>query len=320
VATTKVLDWLLEEEQPAARYLTLRDLLDRSGSDPDVRGAKHALADRGWAAEILAARQPGGWWVTDKRLYQPKYLSTNWQLLMLSDLGVTREVPAVRESAELWIERFAKTDGGFGIDGNAKSHLCTNGNTARALVKFGYADHPAVRSSFEWLVEHASHLGGWSCWGSGRNLDSWEGLSAFAVYPRKQWTPEMTHVVEQGAEFFLERELYRQGAPYEPWNRFHFPAHYYYDLLIGLDILTALGYGADPRLDHALKVLRKRRRADGRWNLDALHPDVEGGIAEWFAKHPKDRPTPVGIETPGRPSKMITLAALRVLKRVEEAR
>jgi len=317
MAARAVTDWLLEDDQPAVRYRALRDLLGRSEADPDVRAAKRAIPRRGWVASILADQQPGGWWLDPRSLYLPKYLSTNWKLLILSDLGVDRTLPGIRTSCEIWIRRFATRDGAFGPDGGTKGHLCTAGNTARALIKFGYEDHPAVRRSLDWLVQNASHLGGWSCWGSGRNLDSWEGLSAFAAFPREKWTPAMKDRVERAAEFFLERELHRQGDHYEPWYRFHYPVHYYYDLLVGMDLLTSLGYSNDSRLRPALSVLKKKRRKDGRWNLDALHPDVEGAIAEWFLKHPKQAPTPFGLETPGKPSKMITLIAQRVLDRVD---
>jgi len=129
----------------------------------------------------------------------------------------------------------------------------------------------------------------------------------------------MTNAVEKGAEFYLERELHKQGDHYEPWYRFHYPVHYYYDLLVGLDFMTALGYGSDKRLGHVIKVLKdKRRRADGRWVLDAVHPDVEGGMADFFKKHPKQAPTPFALENVEEPSKMITLKALTVLERLGE--
>jgi hypothetical protein len=185
------------------------------------------------------------------------------------------------------------------------------------LIRFGYGDDPRVEQTLERLAKEANPKGGWSCWGSGRNLDSWEAMSAFAVYPRSRWTEVMRSSVEKGAEFFLQRELHRQGDRYRPWYRFHYPVHYYYDLLVGLDFMTALGYGGDPRMKYALNFLRSRRRRNGRWNLDAIHPDIEGPIANWFAKHPRQRPVPYALETAGRPSKMITLTALRVLKAVD---
>lgn len=313
-----VRDWLLEPDQPSVRYLTLTQLLHRPEDDPEVRAAKADIARKGWAADILAKQDPAGWWVREEKLYRPKYTSTNWMLLVLSDLGLTKEDPRIARACDLWIRQMASTDGAFAPFGGKSGHLCTAGNTARALVKFGYGDHPKVRSTFEWLVDHADKKGGWSCFGSGRNLDSWEGLSAFAVYPREKWTAEMDRVVEQGAEFFLERELHRQGDPYKPWYRTHYPVHYYYDLLVGLDLLTSLGYADDPRLGHAIAWLKKRRRSDGRWNLDAAHPDVEGSMREYIQKHPKEF-TPVALEKAGEPSKMITLKALCVLDRLGES-
>ncbi|MCI4362357.1 MAG: terpene cyclase/mutase family protein [Thermoplasmata archaeon] len=315
-----VLDWLLEEDQPAVRAKALTVLLGRSDSDPEVRRARARIPSVGWAAEILAEQDSAGWWESDHRSYVPKYRGTNWRLLILADLGMTREHPSIAKGCDWWVERTRKPDGGFGADGGKTSHLCVAGNSVRALVQFGYGDTPWVRDGFEWLVSHADTKGGWSCYGSGRLLDSWEPLSALAAQPREKWTPGMAEVERLGAEFFLERELHHQGGEYAPWSRTHYPVHYYYDMLVGLDALTSLGHGADPRLDFGLDWLRRRQRPDGRWNLDALHPDVEGSIAAWIAAHPKQAPIPWGLEVPGQPSKLVTLTALRVLRRVELAR
>lgn len=155
--------WLLEKDQPAVRYLALTQLLGRPEGEPDVRSAKEASTKRGWAAGILAPQKEGGWWISEESLYRPKYLATNWMLLVLSDLGVTKSDPRIRRACELWVERFAKSDGGFGADTMRKSGLCLVGNTARALVNMGYADHPKVRSAFRWLVSNHKENGGWHC-------------------------------------------------------------------------------------------------------------------------------------------------------------
>src|SRR2546426_3340404 len=309
-----ILAWLLEDDQPAIRYLALTQLLHRGADDAEVVTAKEDLVKRGWAADILARQNPGGWWVADKSLYRPKYLSTNWMLLILSDLGLTKAGPRIRKACELWISRYARDDGGFAMDNAKQSHHCTAGNMARALVRFGYEDDPKVRSAFEWFVKTRDKNGGWSCFGSGRNLDSWEAMSAFAALPRETWNAGMKAAVGAGAEFYLQRELHKQGEHYEPWYRFHYPVHYYYDLLVGLDFMTALGYRDDPRLKHAVDALKKKRRADGRWNLDAVHPDLEGSAAEWYKKEP---PTPFALEEAGSPSNMATLRALVVLDRLD---
>lgn len=204
-----------------------------------------------------------------------------------------------------------------------KGHHCFTGNMARALLLMGYEDDPRVRKTLEFLVRTAHPKGGGTCrWNRdtpapNRTLDAWEGLGAFASYPRSKWTPGMKECVERGAEYFLERELHRQGDRYEPRYRFHWPTHHYYDLLVVPDCLTALGYGKDRHLGYAFDVLRSKRGKDGRWALDAVQidPDPEG--ARWFKEHPEKRPTLLTFEEAGKPSKMITLRSLRVLKRVE---
>ena len=313
---SSAVEWLLEEEEPSMRYLTMTGLLGRSDKDAEVKAAKRMIGKGGWAAEILAKQKHGGWWVHGENFYRPKYLSTNWMLLILSDLGMTKQDARIRRAVEPWRDRFSKSDGGFGADGSKRSHLCIVGNTARALVNFGYAEDPKVKRAFDWLVRNQANNGGWSCFGSGGNLDSWEGMSAFAALPRSLWTRSIKNSVEKGAEFYLRKSMDQQGGRYEPWYRFHYPIHYYYDLLVGLDFITALGFGDDPRLAGAISLLKEKRRPDGRWDLDAVHPDVEGGMAEWYSKHATQAPTPFALEKRGRPSKMITFRALRVLRRL----
>ncbi len=311
------MEWLTEADQPAVRYLTMRDLLD--ASEGDLREARRAIPSRGWVRQILGDRLPGGYWVDGENLYKPKYISTNWMLLVLSDLGVTRELPWLAESAEMWRDRCARPDGGFDVGDSKASELCLVGNTARALVNFGYADDPKVKSAFRWLVRNQKPNGGWHCWGRNGVIDGWEGMSAFAAYPRQKWTKGMKEAVDRGLEFYLERGLLHQGARYDPWQRLHFPYHYYYDLLVGLDFVTALGRGDDSRVKGALRLLKKKRQRDGRWQMDAVHPDLlnAGKLPKWFPKY-KDRFKPFSLEAAGEPSKMITLRALRVLKRTGE--
>ena len=312
-----VIDWLLGEDQPSVRWLALTELLGRSPEDPDVKSSRESITKTGWARNILAGQGSAGCWVVDKTLYWPKYVSTNWMLLILSDLGLTKADPRIERACRVWMKRFDMKDGGFNDEPLDKvGHLCITGNTARALVRFGYADHPRVARAFDWLVRNQAEQGGWDCFGGRRNLDSWEALSAFAVYPREKWTRSMKRAVGRGAEFFLERHLHRQGSLYGPWYRFHYPVHYYYDLLVGLDFMTALGYSGDRRLGYAVSLLKKKRRADGRWNLDAMNPEPESPLGKWDKSHPDKATTPFALERVGEPSKMITLRAMKVLNRI----
>ncbi|MBM3897083.1 MAG: hypothetical protein FJ358_00945 [Thaumarchaeota archaeon] len=207
----------------------------------------------------------------------------------------------------------SKPDGGFGGPKAEGGHLCVTGNLARVLVKMGYSGNRHVKNALAWLVKNQKEDGGWHCFNSNKGtLDCWEGLSAFAALPKQKWTKSIKKSATNGVEFYLNRELHKEGKKYEPWFRFHYPVHYYYDMLVGLDVITSLGYSDDERLGSALEHLRKKRK-EGKWVLDAVHPDIA-----------PDDPYQIGdvyrfaLEKTGRPSKWITLTALKILKRVEQ--
>ncbi|MDG6918964.1 MAG: hypothetical protein JRN62_05955 [Nitrososphaerota archaeon] len=169
-------DWLLEESQPSVRYLALTELLEKPKSDPDAKAAKRVITERGWAKKILERQTSGGLWIDSENLYSgpmkkawigeenlyfPKYISTNWMMLILSDLGLNRDDPRIEKACQIWMKRFGMKDGGFNDEPRDRvGHLCLTGNTARALVKFGYTDDTVVRRAFEWLVKSQRESGG----------------------------------------------------------------------------------------------------------------------------------------------------------------
>lgn len=323
----KILDWLLAPDEPAIRHLALTELLEKPAPDPDVQATKAAMKEKGWIASLFKEQLPEGYWYSYLSLYRPKYVATMWRALVLADLGVTAQELGMKKACELFLTNWAREDGGFGSrpaeadsPKSYPSHFCITGNLARTLIRCGYEDDPQVRSALDWIVKAQKEDGGWHCFPSKRGtLDCWEGLSAFAVFPRAKWTRRIKRSVERGAEFYLERKLHREGGRrYEPWFRVHYPVHYYYDLLVGLDTLTALGYGDDRRIRLALELLRNKRRPDGSWALDAVHPDIAPDDP-YQMKPPYVLQPPLAwaLEWVNEPSKMITLRALRVLKRVD---
>ena len=307
-------NWLLEtDSDPSVRFRVLRELLDRPPDDPDVLRAQRAIGRKGWAAQLLRGQHPEGQWVTPgssaSELYRPKYVATNWRLLVLADLGLTRKTPRVAKAVSLFLRRFSGPSGDLGGRG---SEVCFTGNALRMLARFGYRKDPRTGAAIDWLVRHQKKDGGWHCFRSPTGtLDCWEALAGFAAFPPEARTPPVLQAIERGAEFYLQRRLFREGpTPYRPWFRLHYPVHYYYDILVGLDVLTSLGYGNDPRMGPALDRLEAMRNRDGSWNMGALHPDTEDPGYQFRGPF-----YPLGLEVPGRPSRWITATALTVLKR-----
>lgn len=65
-------------------------------------------------------------------------------------------------------------------------------------------------------------------------------------------------------------------------------------------MLVELGYGDDLRLSNALQFILSKQDRQGRWRLENT---LNGTLRVW-----------IDIEQKGKPSKWITLRALRVLK------
>jgi hypothetical protein len=312
--SASVIDWLLEVDQPAVRYRTLLDLAGLSENNSDVKESRSQITKRGWVASILSRQKPGGYWESSDSLYRPKYTATNWMALVLSDLGVTRDDSRISKMAELFLRKWMDEDG----ENIFTSEVCIVGNTARFMTRFGYYDDRRTRRLFARLVEDQKEDGGWHCRESSRGtLDCWEALAAFAAIPKQSRTRAMKNAIERGAEFYLERALFKEdGAKYRPWFRLHYPVHYYYDILVGLDVITSLGYGEDRRVKPALELLSLKGRS-GKWCLERIHPDPPSYA--WGVHNRRHRTNPFALEPIGQPSKWITLTALKVLKRTSGA-
>ena len=312
--------WLTSaESDPSVRFRYWTEVRGRPANDPRARAARRQIGRKGWAAWLLESQWPDGHWVTPQTsaggLYRPKYAVTNWSAIVLGDLGMTRSDPRIRRTAELFFRVWTGKGWPLGPDGD---EICVTGNIVRTLVRFGYLDHPVVRRSIDWIVRTQTKDGGWHCWYRYGTLDAWEGLAALAEIPPPERSPAVARSIERGAEFYLDRALMHEGpTPYPPWFRIHYPNHYYYDVLVGLRVLTRLGYGGDRRLGPALRWLKEKRRPDGRWSLDAAHPDLDLKLANY---RPSDPVYALILELPGAPSRWATVEALSVLASVERAR
>lgn len=296
------LTWLLEPEQPAMRYLASRDLVHPRPGPSALAELRSEIPTRGWAAAILARQQERTWWETKETCYWPKVRGTYWCLAVLADLGMSRADECIANAVEHMLRIHLAPDGGFSPFGPPKpSHFCSTGIMVRILLRLGYEDDPRTWGGIHWLLEAQLEEGGWDCHRPPKStLDAWEAMAAFAALPAGRRTADIRESIRRGAEFYLDRGLVHEGAPYAPWSQLHYPWHYRYDYLVGLDFLTALGYGNDSRIKEALSLLRSKRMTDGRWPLERMTGNLR-------------------IEPQGKPSKMVTFLALRVLDRARAA-
>ena len=319
------LDWLLEEDSqnPSVRYFTLRDLLDWPETDPKVRAARNSIMLSGPVPAILAAQEPSGMWVKAGSGYSPKYRATAWSLLILAELGADPEEPRVRTGCEYLLEHSRAENGAFSAYQKlvpSGAILCLNGNLTFALQRLGFGDDERLQTALDWLARailgeppvryFASGTSGpgFAC---GINLGQacgWganKAIRGLLEIPKEGRPPLVERALQASADFLLSRDPAVADYPYtgrvsSTWFKLGFPMSYWSDVLETVANLVDLGYGADPRLQPALEWVIARQDGQGRWKLGN---SLNGKM--W-----------VDIEAKGKPSKWITLRALRVLKRV----
>jgi hypothetical protein len=330
------LAWLLEPDaaNPGVRYFALTDLLGRSRTDPEVQAAQAAVMQSGPVPAILARQHADGPWAGPKPGYSPKYRGTVWSVMFLAMLGADGRDARVQAACAhvLDYSRAGAPYGGFsaGADPSGMIH-CLGGNLAAACIDLGWLGEPRLDEAIDWLARSIVGEGiapakskdalpryyrsgnsapGFVCAANEHQPCAWgavKAMLALGKIPVAQRTPVVQKAIAAGVEFLLSRDPAvadypipsYASKPSESWFHFGYPLAYVTDVLQILEVLTALGYGKDPRLTAALDLLRSKQDAQGRWLMKYTY---NGKM--W-----------ADIETPHQPSKWVTLRALRVLQK-----
>jgi hypothetical protein len=233
-------------------------------------------------------------------------------LELLRRLGLDPDSEEARSAVRLVRERVTWGDGawwnppwadkGF-FDGEVEP--CINGNVVSTGSYFGLDMTPLV----DRLLAEQLPDGGWNCEvengatvsSFGTTINVLEGL---LEHGRATGDPgAVREARRRGEEYMLERRLFRRkstGEVIDPsWLQFSFPTWWHYDVLRGLDYLREAEVEPDSRTSEAIEVVEGNRDSEGRWPLQNAH----GGEAYFEME-----------DGEGKPSRWITLGALRVLR------
>ncbi len=322
----ETIGWLLEDNNPSVKYFTLTDILDRSQSDAEVEKAKREIMQFGVVPEILSKQNKDGFWEDSKRFYTAKYKGTVWQLIILAELGADGKNEKIKKAVEFIIGNSQDPQsGGFStyesVKGGGVLHSyvipCLTGNLVFSLICLGYLEDPRVQKGIDYILRYqrfddgiGSIPQGWPydnltmCFGKHScHMGVVKSLKALAEIPPERRTVKVKEVIKVGVEYLLAHRIFRKSHNLDSvskpgWLKLGFPLMYQDDILEILGILTKLGY-KDERMNDALEVLISKQDKKGRWKLEST---FNGKFQ-------------VDIEEKGKPSKWITLNALRVLKK-----
>ncbi|MCF3639701.1 squalene cyclase [Rhizobium sp. TRM95111] len=314
-ASLSVIDWLLDSD-PAIRWQVLRDLLDAPDAEWQAERAK--VETEGWGADLLSRQDADGQWAggafmpadyTEEKWRElgQAWTATCFSLQQLHEYGLDPASERAHRTVDL-IGRNSRWDEGGQPFWEGEVEECINARTVTAGVYFCVDVSPIVRR----LLGERQPDGGWNCERcNGSHRSSFHTtinvLEALLAYEQGGGgTPETRAARAAGEEYLLKRGLFRRLATGEPiderYLKLLYPTRWRYDLLRALDYFRAAslatGTDRDPRLAEAIGHLRSRRSEDGTWPLDWT---MKGPV--WFE-----------MEAAGKPSRWITLRALRVLR------
>ncbi|UCF96610.1 MAG: hypothetical protein JSV89_15735 [Spirochaetaceae bacterium] len=295
--------WLLDGDV-SIQYQVQRDLL--KSEQPVLR---ERIAGEGWGARFLSLRRSDGHW--GRAYYQPKWTSTHYTLLDLKNLAISPQTDSIQQTVAMVLHSEKGGDGGINPSPTIKqSDVCMTGMFLNVASYFR-ANEGQLRSLVDFILCQQLADGGFNCQynRSGAvhsslhsTLSVIEGIAEYARNGYGYRLEELRTVEREGREFILLHRLFRSDHSGLVIDKkmlmLSYPSRWRYDILRALDYFRAVRVGYDSRMEGALAVLMKKRRADGRWPLQARHPGQ----------------THFEMERVGEPSRWNTLRALRVLE------
>ncbi len=263
-----------------------------------MREARAAIAGQPLVREIFDRQHPDGHWGDD----ETKPYTAQGAVGVLGVLHMLGAEPDGRTAAGCdSLLRFCQNEsGGFSLRKTQRSAIfaCTTGEHMPMLVYFGFGDDPRVRRAFTFVFEDMARPDALGC-GRYQHQDCLWGaiaaLNGLAVLPADMRSPQSEGVVRRLADELLNADYDFEGE-HKRWLIFGVPRMW--DLLSALRAVAAHGYAQDPRFAPLLDLVLARQDEKGRWPC--------GSVSRTWP-----------LERRNRPSKWVTLDALRLLKTID---
>jgi hypothetical protein len=267
----KTIAWLLESPTPSIRYLTLTRVLGKTEKDAEVGAARLLIAASNPVKNILDRQQPEGYWQYQKHYYSPKYRSSHWSMLLLSESGIDPQHPAMQKGAAFMADCMGKD---IRLTGKKGTYWgCLWGNALRYQLYCQRESDERVQANLEYVVRDVQNLS--RCQYNNDLPCAWgviRGLYGLALIPEKQRDTQTCAAIQSGLKFILEDyDLLKADYPYvekihPTWSKLSYPLFYQADVLFVLRLakeLNALDY---PQAQRGLEWLRSERNQNGTWS------------------------------------------------------
>ncbi|MGM0366230.1 MAG: hypothetical protein ACQEP5_06790 [Actinomycetota bacterium] len=296
--------WLLEEDNPAVRYYTLKDILGKKGAE--IKQAYEKIVQEKPVSSILSLQDGQGWWTTDNISFNPLYRNTFWQLYFLSQAGLGRRPGSIDRAVRMVVENMQDRDGSFYSASRYRGILpCMQGIAAETLIRLGYGFEDCSAKALDFIHKWISinnfrckYRQGLNCpWGAAKIL------KALNCMPPELVDEKALQDKKAAISFLLKYSIAKASYPRKKnksshWVKFGFPRSYQSDILEVTMSLVDAGLNKNNRNIHqALDYIYSKMMADGKWKMEF---SLNGRML-------------VDIEKKGKPSKWVTFMALKTL-------
>ncbi len=315
-----VVQKLLETDEPSIQYGARLHLLGEEPSSPGMRALQEKIRNSPRVRKLLSERDENG-----RIPHQPyrKWVGAHWVLTALADLhyppGDQSLIPLRDQQYNTFftgsLEQPVPARPRVVVKGQPRMCASIEGNGLYAPLKLGIADG-RVQALFDLLLDWQWPDGGWNCdrrptAGRSSFMETLIPLRAVNLYYQQSGDPLAARVVEQAAEVFLKRRLFRRlsdGSLMDAhFVKLHYPLYWHYDILGGLKVMAEIGRLDDPRCAEALDLLESKRLPDGGFPAEERYyrtaPSARTGrsLVDW------------GVTGQVRMNPWVTLDALVVL-------
>lgn len=286
-------DWLMEADQPSIKYLTLVYLLDRNFDDFELQQTWLKISKSPAVLEILAKQHPDGYWEESDK---PEWPTKSIEALSLLMLLQAPPNYATQNACERLLRNNQRENGGFSYTrSNSGALVCLTGNMIELLTYFGFGLDPRLDHAYQFLLERLQSDKGITCSRNAGQPCLWAAIAALrglSCLPLHLVSPDFQTLTESLINQLLDHS-YDFGGAESIWLKFTAPPTY--DLIEALLVLSRFERQSDPRYLKLANILLTRMNEDGTFN-----------------KSRGSRIFP--LDAAGKPSKIITLNALRVLR------
>lgn len=298
----ELFNWL-KDSDPSVQFRLEKDLLN--SSHQVLIDIQARMLNQGWGHDLLSFQKIDGYW---EGYYSPKWISTHYTLQTLRCLNFPKT-----ESIQIAINRIINEekckDGGISPSRlHNESDCCVNGMFL-TIACYYHANINELKSMIDYLILAQINDGGFNCSFNrhkvkhsafNSTLCVIEGLWEYEAQGYTYRIDEVKRIRNEAEEFLLVHQLYISDKTYkiidERYCSTHFPYYWRYDLLRVLEYFSDSNHPYDKRLENALKWLESKHK-EYRWNVNAHYSGL----------------TYLTMEKAGKPSKMITIRALKVL-------